>query len=71
MRNYLSYPNDPDRFQIIWPERRSVSTSQIEGWYDDAVANGEIDDDYLDAETVDRKAAALDDAGIITLGRKL
>jgi hypothetical protein len=53
------------QFQIIWPERRTISAAQIELWYIDATANGDIDHDHF---TVEAKAVALDDAGYITLG---
>lgn len=52
------------KFQILWPERGA----QIRGWYEDAVANEECDDG---AETFEDMARALDDAGLITLGKTL
>lgn len=55
-------------FYIVYPERRYVRASQIHTWYDDAVANGEIDQCYLNAKTHNEMAEALSDAGIITLG---
>lgn len=57
-------------FNVIWPERRRVSEEQICSWYDDAMANGELDDgDYFE-ETVNQKAMALHRAGIVTLGHQ-
>lgn len=53
-------------FQILWPDRRRVSAAQINTWYDDAVANGEIE--ALSGDATDRdRALALDDAGLVTL----
>jgi hypothetical protein len=54
-------------FKIIWPERKNVTASQIEIWYDDAVANKEVED--VDCVTPADKAAELNHAGLITLGR--
>jgi len=54
--------------RIIYPEKREVKNSQILGWYNDAVENGEVkgtvNDERIDVETA---ALALEDAGIITL----
>lgn len=56
-------------FKILWPETRFVTASKIEGWYEDAVANGEVD--ALDGlATTEEKATALHRSGLITLGRK-
>jgi hypothetical protein len=56
-------------YRIIWPERRTVSADKIETWYSDALANNEIAEAYKAAKTADDMAAALHDAGIITLSR--
>jgi hypothetical protein len=53
---------------IIYPEYRCVDDRTIAGWYADAVANHEVEDET--ATTVEEMAAALDDAGIITRGRR-
>ncbi len=58
-----------DGIMIIWPERRWISAKQIESWFADGVTNNEIDPGYLHAKTTREMAAALSDAGIITLGR--
>lgn len=52
--------------RILWPEDKRVPASKIEGWYKDAVANGQVTDADLTAPM--DQARALDDAGIITLG---
>ncbi len=56
------------KFRIVWPECRFVSANQIKVWYHDGVANGDIGRDYLGLEDVSKMAAALHDAGTITLG---
>lgn len=54
-------------WEIIWPERRFVSESQIRTWYSDAVANGEAEEtDLRDPEEMARELSSI---GIITLGR--
>jgi hypothetical protein len=55
---------------IVWPEKRYVTDDQIDVWYEDAVANDEIDAHYLGAETTQAKAEALDDAGLLTIGKQ-
>jgi len=55
---------------ILYPEKRWVPVEKISGWYHDAVANGEIDGNYvgfIDAEW-SAQAMALSDAGLLTLG---
>jgi len=54
-------------FLMIWPERRVVTAEQIEGWFDDAVANDELIKD--EADTIEDKAMALDSLGHITLSK--
>ena len=51
-------------FQILWPDRRVVSSETIAGWYADAVVNGDVAEGYT---TPDEMAAALHDAGLIIL----
>lgn len=60
-------------FVIVWPERRSVSSTQIRSWYNDAVSNGEIEDEVLPdrEEHVEAMAQELHDIGAITLGRRV
>lgn len=53
-------------FFILWPEVKSVSDKQIEVWFDDAVANGEIEFPE-DGYNVEEKAKALHSNGVITL----
>lgn len=55
-------------FYINYPEKRYVSAKTIAIWYKDAVANGEIAPCYFNAKSHGEMAAALQDAGIITLG---
>jgi hypothetical protein len=59
------------KFWIIWPENRFVSENQMKTWYFDAVANNEISREYLDLKDVSKMAAALNDAGLITLGQSI
>lgn len=53
---------------IIWPERRWVSRETIATWYADAVANQEVAPPFAPDHDTAAQAAALDDAGKITLG---
>lgn len=55
---------------IIYPERRSISFRQIEVWFTDAVANNEIAPEYFSAKSEAEMAAALSDAGLITVGAR-
>ena len=58
------------RFQIIWPERRLVDEDQIRVWFDDAVANGDLPEEYAQNITEpEEMARELSDIGHITLGR--
>ena len=50
---------------ILYPEKRRIRAHQIRVWYEDAVANGEVEDITL-TETSDM-AMELHRAGIITL----
>ena len=55
------------RFEILYPEHRFVTATQIIGWYTDAVANGETSECGLnDPEEMARE---LDSIGHITLGK--
>ncbi len=56
-------------FNLIYPEQRRVSDDTIRQWYADAVANNEIAPEYKGFEKHDvmKMAAALSDAGIITV----
>lgn len=59
-------------FNMIWPERRAVSESQIIVWASDAIANKEINEEFSTAvESGDAMtcAEALHEAGLITLAR--
>jgi len=53
------------QFRILYPERRVVSAEKILTWYQDAVANGEVDD--LGAVSAIIAAQLLHEAGIITV----
>lgn len=59
-----------ETFYIVWPEEGLVSAAKIVGWFEDAVADGKIEEDYLDAKFPQEMAQALDNAGIITLGKE-
>ncbi len=61
---------DIEGFFIVWPEKRLVSSAQIESWYADAVADNEMEDEYLDAKDLISKAQALHGMGYITLRQK-
>jgi hypothetical protein len=54
---------------IIYPEYRNVSAADIAMWFSDAVESGEIAPEYFGAKTEAEMAAALSDAGLITVGR--
>ncbi len=56
-------------YRIVYPEKRFVSDRQIEIWYADACANGEIDHAYLNTQDHWTMAQGLSDAGIITLAK--
>ncbi len=51
---------------IIYPDERFVSDDVIDMWYADAVCNGDC---RSGAITIQERADALDDAGIITQGK--
>jgi hypothetical protein len=58
------------QFEIIWPERRWVNAAKIETWFSDAVANGDLSEEFAtDVVDVEDKARELDSLGYITLGR--
>ncbi len=58
------------QFEIIWPERRWVSAATIDGWFSDAVANGDLSEEFAtDVTNTEDKARELDSLGHITLGR--
>jgi hypothetical protein len=56
-------------FYIVYPEKRWVTAKQIHTWFEDALDNGEIADEYTAAKTAVERAKALDDAGLLTQGR--
>lgn len=56
-----------EQYLIIWPEQRLVSPEQIRTWYDDAVANGELEPEWLGLEEPFNMARALHHTGLITL----
>jgi|HubBroStandDraft_4_1064222.scaffolds.fasta_scaffold153449_2 hypothetical protein len=60
---------DDDPTLILWPERRWLTAGQLWTWYEDAVANGEIADEYLYAHDLQTARRALNAAGIIILGQ--
>ena len=53
-------------FRIVYPEKRTVSEQTIKNWYADAVANDEIDEQFIKANDVLTMARGLSDAGLIT-----
>jgi hypothetical protein len=52
--------------RIVYPENLLATDETIETWFADAVANDKVDPR---AKTVMEKALALEDAGIISLGK--
>lgn len=54
---------------LLYPFKGFVSADKVAGWYSDAVANGEIADEYLHAHDTETMARALSDAGHITVGQ--
>ena len=54
---------------IIWPERKWLSGAALRILFSDAVANGKIEDEYLDAKTDEEMTRALNSAGEITTGK--
>lgn len=54
------------KFNIVYPETRSVGEDTIRGWYADAVDNGEIEEADHEVDLFEA-ARLLDDAGIITV----
>lgn len=58
---------DQERIHVIWPSDQYVTGSQINAWYQDAIANGELSPlpGYPDSL---EKARALHNEGLITLG---
>lgn len=57
-------------WRILWPEERIVNSSWIARQYDDAKANGQLDDNDRDHKNIDDMAKSLSRAGLITLGEK-
>ena len=53
-------------FKIIYPEARVVDGAQIIRWYQDAVANGEVEN-YGLTPAPETAATLLHEAGLITL----
>lgn len=59
-----------ETYHILYPENRIVSAEKIVGWYQDAVSDGECEAIEGDPTLNVRLCAlALDDAGLISLGR--
>lgn len=57
-----------ETYHILYPENRIVSAEQIVIWYQDAVQDCEVE--AVEGEPTARECAlALDDAGLISLGR--
>lgn len=54
-------------FKILWPQKRIISEQVIRDWYADALANDEIDSDFIGLDDPIQMALALNDAGTITL----
>jgi len=55
-------------YPIVYPERRTIPAKTIRAWYEDAVANGELEDKGL--TDIDLMARALHDLGWITMTRE-
>lgn len=57
------------KFFIIWPEKRWIDESKIRLWFSDAVANGELSEEYAtDITAPEDMAKELHSLGTITLG---
>ncbi len=56
-------------FRILWPNVGRMTAERIGVLYSDAVANGDIDDDDKGLTDPYLQAKALDNAGLITLGK--
>ena len=60
-------------FRLLWPEPRVVSEARIRTWFADARENGELDTCLANEAVAENDAylmaRALDDAGLITIGR--
>lgn len=56
-----------DIFEIVWPEKKTVSADRIKIWFADALDNGDIASEFESETDPAGMAAALDEAGIITL----
>jgi hypothetical protein len=62
-------------FEIVWPEHRWVDDKKIDLWFSDAIANGEIPEEYASdpefcgSDSIENKARELNSLGHITLGR--
>jgi hypothetical protein len=58
----------PQFVHTVWPEKRYVPVKQVENWFYDAVANGQISaSDAKDADTFKKRCMCLHGTGIITL----
>lgn len=57
----------PAYFYIVWPERRHVPETQIMLWYEDAIANGEVDGTAINPTDMARE---LHREGLITLAHQ-
>jgi len=55
-------------FHLVYPEKRIVGEETIRVWYSDAHANGEVEG-YDDEPDTMEMAAALEDAGLITVSK--
>ena len=66
--NHSSYGSHTPVYDILWPERKRVFGYTIRIWYDDAIANGELDRER-DGRTLstDEMALCLHLVGLITL----
>lgn len=51
-------------YNLVYPERRSVTEDTIRMWYADACSNGEVD--YTDLTEIDDVIAELESAGDVT-----
>lgn len=54
-------------YYLVYPEYRAVSAAKIVGWYEDSLADGDVEPGRI---TTDSMALALQDAGLITLGSR-
>jgi hypothetical protein len=71
VRSFLGRREDEleGALDVVWPRKGKMTASRIVILFSDAVANRQIACEHLGSRTTREMAEALDDAGIITLGK--